>query len=102
MPRPLRGYHIDLPVPGDPAGLQGDLSRLGYAANAYLEEVVRMVFVFIKEEEERLVSSLHKGPVASDLVVGRHYRDIRDGNVWILIRRDADHWRLSALLSEAS
>jgi hypothetical protein len=100
MPRPLRGHHIEIEIPSDAAMLASEIERLGFTANAYIDQVAKFALTFAAEEEARLAKILAPQSMPRDPVVCRYYRDVRGDPAWLILRRSEKHWILSAMVSE--
>jgi hypothetical protein len=100
MPRPLRGHHIEIEIPSDAAMLTSEIEKLGFTANAYIDEVAKRALTFAAEEEARLNKILAPKSMPRDPVVCRYYRDVRGDPAWLILRRSEKHWILSAMVSE--
>jgi hypothetical protein len=100
MPRPLRGHQIELEIPADAAMLASEIEKLGFTANAYIDEVAKWALTFAAEEEARLTNILAPKSMPRDPVVCRYYRNVRGDPAWLILRRSEKHWILSAMVSE--
>src|ERR1700675_1219218 len=100
MPRPLRGHHIEIGIPSDAAMLASEIEKLGFTANAYIDEVAKFALTFAAEEEARLTKILALKSMPRDPVVCRYYRDVRGDPALLILRRSEKHWILSAMVSE--
>jgi hypothetical protein len=98
--RPLRGHNIEIEIPSDAAVLVSEIEKLGFTANAYIDEVAKCALTFAAEEEARLSKTLAPKSVLRDPVVCRHYRDVRGQPSWLILRRSERHWILSAMVTE--
>ena len=100
MPRPLRGHHLELEIPSDPAELVSAIEQLGFSPNSYIDEVARNALAFVAQEEERTSKMLAPKAVVRDPVVCRYYCDVRGQPSWLILRRMEDRWILSAMVTE--
>ena len=100
MPRPLRGHHLELEIPSDPAELVAAIEQLGFTANSYIDEVARRALTFAAQEDERMSKILALKTVLLDPVVCRYYCDVRGQPSWLILRRMEDRWILSAMVTE--
>ena len=79
------------------ATLEPGTISVAHASRVTLVDLLR---TFAAQEDERTSKMLVSKTVLRDPVVCRYYCDVRGQPSWLILRRMADRWILSAMVSE--
>ena len=96
----LRGYCLNVNLPGDHGHILTELEKAGLSPNAFAEEVVANALRIRDEEEKRMASSLALKGEPREIAICRSYRNLQKTSTWLFLRHSADNWFLSAILFE--